>query len=219
MPTGAAPRQPAEQRFSASTLAALAPTETPAAVLAPADAVPAAPQLAMLSNPIGPAAPPLTTGTPSPDTNLAATGPDLARMVETIARARAEVQQVAASGGSVHVALRHVEFGAVSVRFEHDRGDLAVNLSSPDPDFSRAVAAVAASQPAAAANDAMTSRDGPARPSDGQAFSSQAGSQGPSQQRGQGDAPSRQPLFSHQPGRRSEPTASDSNPEGEGIFA
>lgn len=173
----------------------------------------------MLANPIGPAAPPLTTGTPSPDTNLAATGPDLARMVETIARARAEVQQVAASGGSVHVALRHVEFGAVSVRFEHDRGDLAVNLSSPDPDFSRAVAAIAASQPAAAANDAMTSRDSPARPSDGQAFSSQAGSQGPSQQRGQGDAPSRQPLFSHQPGRRSEPTASDSNPEGEGIFA
>jgi hypothetical protein len=210
----------AEQRFSAAALAALAPSEQATKISAAAADSPS--PVPGLPGPTGPASPaaPLPIAAPGALVEQpGAPGPDLARLVETIARARAEVQQVAVGAGSVHVALRHAEFGAVSVRFEHDRGDLAVSLSSPDPDFARAVSAVAAPQAPTPATDATAARDGNARPSDGQGAAAQAAGQGPSHQRGQGETQHRQPLASPPPPRRSGLATADSTPDGDGIFA
>lgn len=71
---------------------------------------------------------------------------DLARIVENIARAREEAQAAPMASGTVapvEVSVRHPDFGAVSLRFEHDRSDLKVALSSTDPDFARAVTSAA----------------------------------------------------------------------------
>lgn len=59
------------------------------------------------------------------------------QLVDSIARARDGVDQ----GGPVAVALRHGEFGRVSLRIESDAGGLSVAMASPDPGFAPAVAA------------------------------------------------------------------------------
>lgn len=93
----------------------------------------------------------LPTSTPTTATPQSATASaplDVARIVETIARAREEAQPAA-----VEVSVRHAEFGPVSLRFEQDKGDLTVALRNADPDFFRAVSAATASDPSQARGD------------------------------------------------------------------
>lgn len=59
------------------------------------------------------------------------------QLVDSIARARDGADQ----GGPVAVALRHGEFGRVSLRIESDATGLSVAMASPDPAFAPAVAA------------------------------------------------------------------------------
>jgi hypothetical protein len=66
---------------------------------------------------------------------------DFAALIDRIESARE-----AGGNAPVHFALRHADFGPVSLRVETDAGRISVDLSSPDPDFARAVAAA---QPAA----------------------------------------------------------------------
>jgi hypothetical protein len=93
-------------------------------------ALPAEP-LPAISAYIGPA-----RSTANPDQPL-----DFAALIDRIESARD-------AGGTAPVsfALKHEDFGPVAVRFETDAGRISVDLSSPDPDFARAVAAA---QPAA----------------------------------------------------------------------
>lgn len=92
---------------------------------------------------------PLTAGTTSPlvapqPGELANTAPalaparplDFAGLVDRLVQARD-----AAAPLSVSLALNHAEFGKISLRFEHDEGGLSVGMTSPDPDFARAVSA------------------------------------------------------------------------------
>lgn len=94
----------------------------------------------------------LPTSAPTPTAPQGATASsapmDVARIVETIARAREEAQPAA-----VEVSVRHAEFGPVSLRFEQDKGDLTVALRNADPDFVRAVSAATASDPSQARGD------------------------------------------------------------------
>jgi len=69
-------------------------------------------------------------------------------LVDSIARAR----DGAADGASVAVAMRHAEFGSVSMRFNSDADGLSVAMTSPDPTFAPAVAAAHAAEAAATAN-------------------------------------------------------------------
>lgn len=59
---------------------------------------------------------------------------------------RIESAREAGGNAPVSFSLRHEEFGPVGLRFETEAGRISVDLSSPDPDFARAVAAA---QPAA----------------------------------------------------------------------
>lgn len=69
---------------------------------------------------------------------------DFATLVETLDRARDE-----APAQTVHAAVRHAEFGQVSLRFERDEDQaLSVAMSSADPGFARAVSAAAEASPA-----------------------------------------------------------------------
>lgn len=152
-------RDPAEARsaanapkFLAASLAALTRDE-PGAVAAPgASALPAS-AATVLATSAQPA--PGQSAVPQAAPQPAAPGQapiDLAQLVDNIARARAEAQP-ATGVGAVHFSLRHAEFGAVSLRFEHERsGDLTVAMTSSDPEFARAVAAVAPAERQTAAD-------------------------------------------------------------------
>ncbi len=71
---------------------------------------------------------------------------DFAGLVDRLVQARD-----AAAPQSVSLALTHAEFGKISLRFEHDATGLSVGMTSPDPDFARAVsAAIPAERPASA---------------------------------------------------------------------
>lgn len=59
------------------------------------------------------------------------------QLVDSIARARDGAEQ----GGPVAVAMRHAEFGRISLRIESDGAGLAVAMTSQDPTFAPAVAA------------------------------------------------------------------------------
>jgi len=74
---------------------------------------------------------------------------DLAAVVDAIARARAEARP-----DTVAMTVRHVDFGPVSLRFEHHRGELTVAMTSPDPDFARAVSAATSAEATQAQGDA-----------------------------------------------------------------
>lgn len=90
------------------------------------------------------------------------------------------IESAREAGGNAPVAfsLRHEEFGPIGLRFETDAGRVSVDLSSPDPDFARAVAAA---QPAAS---------DPPRNDNGKADSGRSDNQrGDTSARGQ-DAPS-----------------------------
>jgi hypothetical protein len=67
---------------------------------------------------------------------------DFAQLVDRLVAAREAVMPQ-----PVALAIDHAEFGPVRLAFRHDDAGLSVALSSPDPDFARAV--TAASLPAA----------------------------------------------------------------------
>lgn len=98
---------------------------------------------------------------------------DFAALIDRIESARE-----AGGNAPVTFSLRHEDFGPVSLRVEAEAGKLSVDLSSPDPDFARAVAAA---QPAA--SDAP--RNDTAKPDSGRSDNAR----GEASARGQ-DAPS-----------------------------
>ena len=61
---------------------------------------------------------------------------DFAALVDRLVMARD-----AAAPQTVSLALTHAEFGKISLRFEQDDTGLSVGMTSPDPDFARAVSA------------------------------------------------------------------------------
>jgi hypothetical protein len=61
---------------------------------------------------------------------------DFAALVDRLVQARD-----AAAPQTVSLALNHAEFGKISLRFEQDDTGLSVGMTSPDPDFARAVSA------------------------------------------------------------------------------
>jgi hypothetical protein len=90
---------------------------------------------------------------------------DFAALVDRLTEAR----DIALSGQSpqtVHAAIAHEVFGAVSLRFEAGSAGLSVALASADPDFARAVQAAAPSAAGMAngENPGPQSRQDSARP-------------------------------------------------------
>jgi hypothetical protein len=61
---------------------------------------------------------------------------DFSALVDRLTQARD-----AATPQSVSLAFTHAEFGKISLRFEQDDAGLSVGMTSPDPDFARAVSA------------------------------------------------------------------------------
>ncbi|GEO01756.1 hypothetical protein NSE01_35880 [Novosphingobium sediminis] len=146
----------------------------------------------------------------SPDTP-AASGPQplsFDQLVDSIARARDGVDQ----GGPVAVALRHGEFGRISLRIESDAAGLSVAMASSDPAFAPAVAAAHA----AAIGEPM-------RPS---TADTRAGSSGPGPQQGQGQSASqsgsgqqRQPSAGQRPATNPARSTALGGERRGGIFA
>ena len=140
---------PAQSLAAASAVLTGKPGDAPALVFEPLQGKPA-----LSGN-----AQPLTAGTTSPlvapqlgepASTVPALAParplDFAGLVDRLVQARD-----AAAPQSVSLALTHAEFGKISLRFEHDEGGLSVGMTSPDPDFARAVsAAIPAERPASA---------------------------------------------------------------------
>lgn len=148
----------------------------------------------------------------SPDTPTASGPQPLSfdQLVDSIARARDGVDQ----GGPVAVALRHGEFGRISLRIESDAAGLSVAMASSDPAFAPAVAAAHA----AAISEPM-------RPS---AADTRAGSAGPSPQQGQaqgqsasqsGSGQQRQPSAGQRPATNPARSAALGSERRGGIFA
>ena len=140
---------PAQSLAAASAMLTGKPGDAPALVFEPLQGKPA-----LSGN-----GQPLTAGTTSPliapqpgepasaASALASARPlDFAGLVDRLVQARD-----AAAPQSVSLALTHAEFGKISLRFEHDATGLSVGMTSPDPDFARAVsAAIPAERPASA---------------------------------------------------------------------
>lgn len=111
---------------------------------------------------------------------------DFATLVDRLVEARDTALAVQAPR-AVTASLAHADFGDVAIRFEH-RGDaLSVALSSPDPDFARAVQAAA---PAARADTGNDGNASPQRQDQQPGGSSSQSPQSQAQQRGTG-SPSR----------------------------
>ncbi len=140
---------PAPSLAAAPVVLAGKPGDAPALIFEPLQGKPAQPGNGQ----------PLTAGTTSP---LVAAQPgepasaapmmaparplDFAGLVDRLVQARD-----AAAPQAISLALNHAEFGKISLRFEHDATGLSVGMTSPDPDFARAVsAAIPAERPASA---------------------------------------------------------------------
>jgi hypothetical protein len=59
---------------------------------------------------------------------------DFSALVDRLVEARESART-----GSVNLSVMHSDFGEVSLRFNHDNGNLSVAMASRDPDFARAV--------------------------------------------------------------------------------
>lgn len=131
---------------------------------------------------------------------------DFATLVDTLVRARDE-----APAQIVHAAVRHAEFGRVSLRFERDDDlGLSVAMSSADPGFARAVSAAAEAPPANAENTGPAGR---------QQAADQRPSQGEGQrQQPQGQAASPRPTANPAP-RSNEAEQPSSQQDDRGIYA
>jgi len=136
-------------------------------------------------------------------------------LVDSIARARDGV----ADGAPVAVAMRHAEFGRISLRFHTDADGMSVAMSSPDPTFAPAVAAAHAAEAAAAANAEPAPRTAQTGTASGDATGSQmqGGARSGTGQRQDSPQP---PRFASEPTRTAArgPEAPADDRQG-GIFA
>lgn len=121
-----APERPASRKLRGDGEAALAVTRT-------ADLPDTAAALALAQ----PASAPAASAEAHTQTAAAPQPLSFDQLVDSIARARDGVDP----GGPVAVALRHGEFGRISLRIESDASGLSVAMASPDPAFAPAVAA------------------------------------------------------------------------------
>ena len=138
--TGApAPGRAALRKGRSETEAALPGTNAPTETALSSSAL-AQPTASLVAGSGDPAAP-----TPATTTDQPAERIGFDALVDSIARAR----DGAADGAPVSVAMRHAEFGQVSMRFHTDADGLSVAMTSPDPGFAPAVAAAHAAEAAA----------------------------------------------------------------------
>ena len=63
---------------------------------------------------------------------------DFSLLVDRLVEARESSRS-----GAVNLSVMHADFGEVSLRFNHENGNLSVSMASHDPDFARAVSAAA----------------------------------------------------------------------------
>jgi hypothetical protein len=136
-------------------------------------------------------------------------------LVDSIARAR----DGAADGAPVAVAMRHAEFGRISLRFHTDADGMSVAMTSPDPTFAPAVAAAHAAEAAAAANAEPAPRTAQTGTASGDATGSQmqGGARSGTGQRQ--DSP-QQPRFASEPSRTAaRSTEAPADDRHGGIFA
>lgn len=138
-------------------------------LLAPATATNAPPVLAQPAATLSAMASVPTSGpVPSPAPQ------DLAALIDRIVAARE------ASAAPLAVAVRHAEFGPVTLRFEQGESGLTVAATCPDPDFARAAAAaMPAERPATAENPP---REGGKSPAHSEASTSSGSQSGQSRQ-------------------------------------
>lgn len=142
----------------------------------------------------------------APDTQAASAPQPLSfdQLVESIARARDGVDQA----GPVAVAMRHQDFGRISLRIESDGAGLSVAMASPDPAFAPAVAAAHA-----AATNPEPQRGAPTAPHAETAGQGQTGTH----QSGSGQQ--RQPAAAQRPATNpARPSVSETERRS-GIFA
>lgn len=98
-------------------------------------------------------------------------GHDFATLVDRLVEARQ-----AAMPEAVHAAVRHSEFGQVSLRFDQDASGLSVSMTSPDPGFAKAVQASAASAQTQTSSDNGSNAPKQDGRQDGQQMQPQTGS-------------------------------------------
>lgn len=150
------------------------------------------------------------------------TGHDFAALVDRLIAAR-DAAGPDAAPDAVNVAVRHAEFGQVSLQFRHDEGGLSVALSSADPGFAQAVQSALPAAAAAAAADAADSGTQP--DAQQQAFARGDGAPTPQHGRGQAQqeqsaprAPARM-AGTRQQAATGEPDRSEAPARGRGRFA
>lgn len=137
---------------------------TPAAASADGAGLLASPISQPLHAGSAPAAAPATA--PATAVAPAATQPqDFAQLMDRLIAARDAAQTGLPQ--NVQIAVKHADFGPISVSFQHDQHGLAVSVASPDPDFARAVQA-AIPAPSASAGADGTGRDPSGRDGAGQ---------------------------------------------------
>jgi hypothetical protein len=141
---------------------------------------------------------------------------DFAALVDRLIEAR-DAAMASQSPQVVHSTLRHADFGQVSIRFETAGDGLSASLSSPDPDFARAVQASAAT----GQGSLNAEQQGGQSRQDGQNAFAQ------SQQRSNGQQPQgQQPQAADSrwrdapvAGRRGDDSDNSAAPQGRGIYA
>lgn len=145
--------------------------------------------------------------TPAATTTASAPQPlSFDQLVDSIARARDGADQ----GGPVAVALRHGEFGRVSLRIESDSNGLSVAMASPDPAFAPAVAAAHAAAVAEPARTPVAEQRG--------ASAEQNAAQGNGQS-GNPSSQQRQPSAAQRPIANPAGSPTPRTERGGGIFA
>ncbi|MFM5930618.1 MAG: hypothetical protein ACKOPQ_06890 [Novosphingobium sp.] len=169
-----------EQRTAAATLPPmdLPATSIPAPVMTTTESVPAMPVTARTEAPI-----------------------DFAQLVDRLVAARE-----AATPGEVRVSLNHSDFGKVSLAFAPDASGLNVTLTSPNPEFARAVEAASPAVAMPATTDSANTSNLQSRSGDSSATSGHGQAQTQGQNQNQSGA--RQPSGET---RAASPRANPSN--------
>ena len=125
----AAPRKPRSAAEVPSLAAARVEAATPVQTANPA------------ALPFTPAPTPADGATPAPPAQSATAPISFDQLVDSIARARDSLANGISEGAPVAVAMRHAEFGRVSLSIQSDAAGLSVAMTSPDPAFAPAAAA------------------------------------------------------------------------------
>jgi Meckel syndrome type 1 protein len=172
---------------------------------------------------------PLATPLPQP-VAVAPAAHDMGALVDRLVEARAAARS-AASPMTVTTAVRHAEFGSVSLRFDTAGDRLSVTMASNDPGFAPAAQAALASQVAPATTADTTGQQNPQRqhapdqPSAFQSGNATTGGFAQNQQQPQGQqaqpgfaAATRQPARPGNPSTGAE-TAADPSTHQSGVFA